>query len=242
MKILIFGGTVEARKLADILSEGGHEITLSLAGRTKNPKLPKIAKTHIGAFGDIKNLCDFIKKNNFQYLIDATHPYAKNMSEKIVKTAKITNISLVRLSRKIWTKPASAKWIEVNNFSQALEQLPNGAKVFITSGHKDLEQLNAHPNCKFLVRLIEEPKTKLAKNIEVMLDIPPYGFENEIILMKENNITHLITKNSGGEKIRAKIDASVTLNIPIIIINRPKLSPTKELFSIKEIIMFLEQK
>jgi len=240
MKILIFGGTSEALEFCKILHHDGHEITLSIAGKTQNPKLPKHGEIRIGGFGGIENLTQYFVINQFNLIIDATHPYAKNISRQLVAAANISNKNLLRFARPIWQKQQKTNWQDYANFTQALRQLPSNATAFITTGHKDLEKLQTRTDCQFFIRLIEPPKIPLTNNIKLTISRPPYTFKNEIAFLIENKITHLISKNSGSDQTKAKIDAAIKLGINISMISRPKLDEAKTFFDIKILLSSLK--
>ncbi len=235
MKIIIFGGTKEAREFANSLHDLCHDITFSLAGRTSNPKLPKNIKTNIGGFGGAQNLSDYFKMNNFDLILDITHPYAQNISNQLVKAANLSNKKLMRFKRHIWQKTSKLNWQDFTSLEQAIKQLPTKAITFITTGHKGLELLQIRMDCKFIVRLIEKPKTTLDKNCSLIINNPPYEFEQEKTLMKTHNITHLISKNSGSDQTKAKIKAANELGVKVFMIERPILAPTEEFFSLEEL-------
>lgn len=227
MKILIFGGTGEARALANQLVELGHDVTTSLAGRTRMPLLPQ-GEIRTGGFGGVPQLVAFFTENTFEYIIDATHPYAANMSAQLVPAAKDAGIPLLRLSRPVWERPEGADWVEVDNADVAMRDLLEGAVPFLSLGHKEIGHIGAWPKSRCVVRLIEAPETPLPEKVHLILARPPYTLEGEMALMREHGITHLITKNSGGAQTRAKIDAATTLGIATYIIARPKLVPARE--------------
>ncbi len=236
MKILIFGGTMEGRKIANILGEGGHNITTSLAGRTTKPKLPEYGKIHIGGFGGIDNLFTFFVENNFDYIIDATHPYAQNISNQLVEAAKLADKKLLRFNRPIWQKPKDTIWYETSSLLEAINNLPPMAKVFLSTGHKELNIIKNRHDVDFFIRLIEPAKIALSKNTKQIISTPPYDVQSEKALFKKHEITHLISKNSGSDQTKAKIIASAELGIKVFMITRPKLKPATEFFSIKALM------
>jgi len=240
MKIVIFGGTNEGLEFCKILHQQGHEITLCIAGKTKNPKLPKCGKIRIGGFGSIENLSEYFINNKFDLILDATHPYAKNISRKLVAATNISDKNLMRFTRPIWQKNQPTDWHDFIDFAQAIKQLPTNAITFITTGHKGLEELQTRPDCQFFIRLIEPPKISLANNMMLIISRPPYTFANEKKFLIENKIMHLISKNSGSNQTRAKIDAAIELNINISMISRPKLDRAKTFTDMKTLLSCLK--
>jgi len=239
MRILIFGGTGEARDLANQLVNLGHDVTSSLAGRTPNPLLPK-GIIRIAGFGGVTNLAAYFDQNAFNWVIDATHPFAAKMSTQLVEATRLSNVNFVRVTRPEWSPPAGTLWAEVADINAALTALPDGAKPFLTVGHKDIGAINAWPEGQCVIRLIKVPSIDLPKKITLILDRPPYDIAGETELLRANTITHLITKNSGGGQTRAKIDAAANLGLPIYAIRRPPLPRAREVFSVEDAISLVQ--
>jgi precorrin-6A/cobalt-precorrin-6A reductase len=157
MKILILGGTEEARMLADALIGMGHEVVTSYAGRTTDPMLPQ-GEIRSGGFGGARGLSDYLLKNGIQRLVDATHPYSMQIATNAVEAAKFTNVPLVRLIRPPWREPQYAFWHHVQTAEDAAAGLPPGARVLLTVGHRKLDVYLARTDCSFVVRSIEPPE------------------------------------------------------------------------------------
>lgn len=238
MNILILGGTGEARDLADRLVGLGHRVTTSLAGRTVSPILPK-GELRVGKFGGVPGLAGYLKARGIERLIDATHPYAGLISINAVAAAAQTGIPLVRLMRPAWPEPAGANWQHVPDLAAAAAALPAGATVLVTTGHEGLESLLARTDCDFLVRLIEPPEAPLPRNARLLLDRPPYSFEDERALLARERITHLITKNSGGTQTSAKLLAAQQLGVVVLMVARPLYGPAVEVGTVGEAIAAL---
>lgn len=232
MKILILGGTGEARALAERLLGLGHAVTTSLAGRTTAPLLPG-GETRIGGFGGSDGLAAFLRAGRFGRLVDATHPYAGTISRNAVRAADAAGIPLVRLLRAPWPEPEGASWLHVPDAEAAARLLPPGARVFLTTGHGGLAAFLARADCSFLVRLIEPPAFPLPAHARAVLTRPPFSLEGETAVMTAEAITHLVSKNSGGSQTAAKLDAAQRLGIPVIMIDRPAYEPATETASVE---------
>lgn len=227
MKILILGGTEEARALAEALVQMGHEVTTSLAGRTSEPMVPK-GELRVGGFGGPEGLADYIRREGVQRLVDASHPYAVQMAHNAVAAAQAAGVPLVRLLRPAWTEPQYAFWHHVNNAEDAAAGLPSGARVMLTVGHKELSTFLAREDCSFLVRTIDPMGYDLPPHAEPLVSRPPYFLGGETELLKSQAVTHLITKNSGGVQTEAKLRAALQLRIAVVMIARPQLPPAHE--------------
>lgn len=238
MKLLILGGTGDARELANALVNSGHDVTSSLAGRTLDPLLPQ-GSVRIGGFGGVPRLRSYLLEEKFDWVIDATHPYAADMSNQACLAAELAGMRFLRLERPGWTAPAEAIWVGFPTIAAAIDAVPPGYRAFVTSGHESLDRLERRPECFFLVRLIEAPEHGLPDNAQLLLARPPYRLKDEIALMREYEISHLITKNSGSTQTRAKIDAAAALHVVTYIVGRPKLAFAKTVTSIAQALAYI---
>lgn len=239
MKILILGGTAEARELANRLVAMGHTVITSLAGRTQDPKLPE-GEIRMGKFGGIPGLCAYLRAAGIERLVDATHPYAGLMSINAVAAAQATGIRLVRYMRPAWEQKPGANWLTVETAAEAAAALPHNADVLLTTGHTGLDKFLERDDCQFVVRTIEAPAMELPRHASLLQSRPPYGLADEMALMEREGITHLVTKNSGGTQTAAKLEAAQRLGVKVIMIARPAYGPALEVASVDDAIAALE--
>lgn len=235
MKILILAGTNEARDLARKLLARGHEVTSSLAGRTGEPVLPE-GRVRMGDFGNAGILSDYLTAEGFDLLIDATHPYAGTISTDAVTAAAASKVRLLRIERPAWTKPPEARWKLFPDIASAFRAVPARKFALVTTGQKELEVLGECPKSDFLVRLIDPPKLPLPANAQLLLGRPPYTVKSETTLMRDRGITHVVTKNSGGDQTRAKLDAAAAMGIVTFVVERPKLPEAPSVASVEEAV------
>jgi precorrin-6A/cobalt-precorrin-6A reductase len=240
MRILILGGTFEARGLAERLAARGHEVITSLAGRTSDPLLPDGA-TRIGGFGGIPGLVAYLTENHINYLIDATHPYAGLISINAQAAASRSEIPLLRLMRAPWVEPPGTRWIHMADLAGAATALPAGAHAFLTTGQHAIDIALRRDDCTFLIRLIERPEVPVPANATIMYDRPPFSVEGELALFRRHHITHLVTKNSGGNQTSAKLEAARQLGIPVIMVARPGYSPAREVATIEDALAVIQK-
>ncbi len=224
--ILILGGTGDARTLADTLvaAHPGARVITSLAGRTSSPRLPA-GETRDGGFGGTDGLATYIKDENIDLLIDATHPYAAQISAQAGEAAKATGVLHLALVRAPWTTQPGDRWINVPDIAAAVREISRKSDAcLITTGIKDLEAFSRIVTTKLFVRLIEQPPGQLPlANAEVVIGKPPYKLDEERALMQLLGIDLIVTKNAGGDGTRAKIDAARDLGIEVIMIDRPAM-------------------
>lgn len=239
MKILILGGTGEARALANRLVAMGHEVTTSLAGRTQDPKLPE-GRIRMGKFGGIPGLAAYLKVAGIDRLVDATHPYAGLISINAVAAAQQAGVPLVRYMRPAWEQKIGEDWTVVETVAEAAAALPVNADVLLTTGHTGLEHFLERDDCQFVVRAIEAPAAELPRHASLLRTRPPYSLSDEMALMQREGITHLVTKNSGGGQTAAKLEAARQLGVKVIMIARPVYGPANEVSSLDEAITALD--
>jgi precorrin-6A/cobalt-precorrin-6A reductase len=225
-RILILGGTSEAVTLAEVLVAEGHDVTTSLAGRTKEPKTIA-GKVRIGGFGtNSKNgatgLADYLKIGGFTHLIDATHPFATTISANAEEAARLSGVPLEVHTRSPWAKHRDDNWIEVPGLEAARDAIPSGANVLLALGSQHIAAFGKRLDVHFLVRMIDPPAAPLGlKNCQLIIKRPSDDWREEMALLKDNAITHLVCRNSGGQGAYAKIEAARALGLPVIIIGRP---------------------
>ena len=231
MKILILGGTADARQLANRLVAMGHDVITSLAGRTQDPVLPE-GGLRMGKFGGIPGLAAYLRAAGIQRLVDATHPYAGLISINAVAASQQTGIPLVRYMRPAWEQALGAYWITVETAAEAAAVLPPNADVLLTTGHGGLGHFMERDDCQFVVRTIEAPAEDLPRHASLLQTRPPYTVSDEMALMEREEITHLVTKNSGGQQTSAKLEAAQRLGVKVIMVARPVYGPALEVASI----------
>jgi precorrin-6A/cobalt-precorrin-6A reductase len=235
MRILILGGTGEARELAARLVALGHKVTTSLAGRTTSPNLPE-GELRVGKFGGIPGLVGYLKMMGFDRLVDATHPYAGLISINAVAAARQTGIPLVRYMRPAWVEEEGADWQHVDDLRAAADTLPRLATVLVTTGHEGLGELLERDDCRFVVRLIEPPVAALPRHARLILSRPPYTAVGETRLFRDEGITHLVTKNSGGDQTAAKLEAARETGAQVIMVDRPVYGAALEVGTVDEAV------
>jgi precorrin-6A/cobalt-precorrin-6A reductase len=240
MRILILGGTAEAVELADRLVTLRHRVTTALAGRTRKPHRPK-GRLQVGGFGGTEGLERYLSGKRIDYLVDATHPFAVEISRHAVAAAKLVGIPLLRVQRPPWTEPEKAGWVHVADEDAAAAALLGGATVLLTIGRQRIEPFLGRSDCRFVLRAIEAPQMPLPGNFTLNLARPPFSKPEELALMRRFRITCLVTKNSGGAQTAAKLDAADFLKVRVIMIDRPELPAAPSADSVEAAMDILGQ-
>lgn len=237
--ILILGGTKEAASLASRLFDQGHDVTTSLAGRTREP-VPLKGKTRIGGFGGIEGLVHYIHANKIYLLLDFTHPFATLMSSNARIAAAKTNVKFVAWRRPKWVQSAQDQWHHVASIPEAVDVIPSGAKVLLALGSQHIAPFAARADVHFVVRMVDPPRETLALPKHTLLIAKPGTLEEEFATLRAHAITHLVCRNSGGHASYTKIAAARLLAIPVILIEQlPEAAGTFSFADISEEILKL---
>jgi precorrin-6A/cobalt-precorrin-6A reductase len=223
MRVLILGGTTEASGLAHLLAtDPRFETTLSLAGRTSNPRTQPV-RTRIGGFGGVNGLAAWLAQQAIEATIDATHPYANQISSNAVAACGRLAIPLATILRPAWRPEPGDRWLTVANAEAAADALgPEPRRVFLSLGRLELGAFAASPHHHYLARMIDAPEgVVLPRDTRLILERGPFDERAETALLVNEKIDVLVSKNSGGAATYAKITAARKLGIPVVMIARP---------------------
>jgi precorrin-6A/cobalt-precorrin-6A reductase len=219
-RVLVLGGTAEARELAAALARDGLPVISSLAGRVARPRLPE-GEVRVGGFGGPDALARWLLDNDIAAVVDATHPFAERISSSAATACERAEVPLLRLERPGWSEEPGDDWHWVDDTDSAAVTVPAlGGRVFLTTGRQGLAAFADVP-AWFLVRCIEPPEPPLPERHELVLDRGPYTLEGELALIDRHDIDLVVTKDSGGGLTEAKLEAARTRRLPVIVIRRP---------------------
>ena len=220
MKILILGGIKEASNLASKLIDESHDVTSSLAGRTKEPK-PVKGKIRVGGFGGVEGLVHYLKHNQIELLIDCTHPFAKQISANAKEAAKLSGVILKTHKRAPWEKQEGDNWQEVSNLEEARDILPKNSRVLLALGSQYIDLFKTRSDVFFLVRMVDKPENGLSlPDYKLLIGKPSPQWQDEKTIIKENKLTHIVCRNSGGTGAYARIEAARKMNLCVIIVSQ----------------------
>lgn len=223
MRVLLLGGTTEARRLAGLVA-GECTVVTSLAGRTTDPLLPA-GEVRIGGFGGVDGLAGYLRDERIDVVVDATHPFAATMSGHAFQVCTALGVPLLILRRPGWTARPGDEWHRVASLPEAAVMLPRlGRRVFLTTGRQGLAHFAGLDGCWFLARSVEPPAGAMPRHLEVLLDRGPFTVEAERELITRHRVDVLVTKDSGGAD--AKLTAARELGVPVLMVNRPPAPAT----------------
>ncbi|WP_327636886.1 cobalt-precorrin-6A reductase [Kribbella sp. NBC_00482] len=221
MKVLLLGGTGEARELAGLLSGAGVDVVSSLAGRTTDARVP-VGEVRVGGFGGAGGLAGWLREHSVDAVIDATHPFAANITANAFAATREIGTPLLVLRRLGWIAEPDDDWHWVETASAAAELLPElGKRAFLTIGRQGLDAF-AGTGLWTLARCVDPPEPRPTW-CTLILARGPFTLVDEETILRDHGIDVLVTKDSGGPATAAKLTAARRLGIPVILIRRPPL-------------------
>jgi precorrin-6A/cobalt-precorrin-6A reductase len=241
-RILILGGTTEARELAERLAKRADlDVIVSLAGRTKSPA-PQPVPVRSGGFGGAAGLADYLRNERIGALVDATHPYANVISGNAATAAREAGVPLLALRRPPWRAVAGDHWIEAADVADAVRLLgERPRRAFVTLGRTELGALTTAPRHFYLIRSVDavEPPLPLPC-VSYITDRGPFSEAGDRALMSAHKIDVLIAKNSGGIASYGKIGAARALGIQTIMLRRPVPPDAPAVETADEVVAWLD--
>ncbi len=242
LRVLLLGGTTEASQIGHELAAAGVAGVYSYAGRTATPVTQPLP-TRVGGFGGVDGFCEYIRREQITHVIDATHPFASQISRNAAEACAKMATPLIAYLRAPWTAAPGDKWQHVADVEDAAVGLPDQpARIFLAIGRQHLNPFAAKPQHFYLLRLVDAPDTALPlPNAGIVLARGPFTIEGDLALLRDHRITHVVARNAGGEGARAKLDAARALGLPVIMIDRPILPERRTAQNVDEIMRWLTQ-
>jgi len=224
--VLILGGTAEARELAAALVEAGRPVVSSLAGRVSDPALPR-GEVRVGGFGGPAGLAAYLAQRRITAMVDATHPFAAQISAHAAAAAARTGLPLLRLQRPGWgTHPRAASWLWADDLEHARELAePLTVRPLLTTGRQSLATFLAWADRDVVARVVDPPAFALPERWLLVRSRGPYPYADEQRLLRELGVDLLVTKDSGGPATAAKLDVAADLGLPVVVVRRPAAPP-----------------
>ncbi|MNZ59486.1 Precorrin-6A reductase [compost metagenome] len=236
-RILLLGGVTEALAIARTM---GPEHVYSLAGIGRVPS-DLNCQVRVGGFGGAEGLAAYLLAENIDLLIDATHPYAAQISANAARAAQLTGIPCWALRRPAWQAQAGDDWREVADWAELIEALRPFRRPLFTLGREPLQHLDEIPEQQFwTLRALEACPGN--ERCEVIGARGPFHLEDERALFERRQIDVLISKNSGSGATEPKLEVARERGLPVLVLKRPELPVVdRELFGVGEMIAALKQ-
>ena len=265
MTLLLLGGTTEAKQIAKELAEHVYPFVYSERGLLRNTietekntdseKNYPIISGGFSQFSNTKNnnnintdnntnsgnnsvdgLINYIRDNNISFIIDATHPYANNISHHASDASKTAGIRYIRYQRPSWEATTEDNWIQVKDDTEIVDKVSAYSRPFFTIG-QSVETLITlkKDQTPWLIRsatklLANDPSLKERQDLTFIQAIGHFNIDEERALLTKYKIDVIISKLSGSHKTVAKIIAARELNIPVIMLERPTPAPADKIY------------
>lgn len=235
----MLGGTTEASRLAQALAGADVHAVFSYAGRTEAPVTQPLP-TRVGGFGGVPGLRDYLQREAISHVIDATHPFAAQMSQHAVQACTELGLPLLALERPAWQAQDGDRWQHVPDLAAAVAALPTEpARVFLAIGRQYVQPFLEQAQHWYLLRLVD-PGFELPENRgTVVLDRGPFSLANDLDLLERHGITHVVAKNAGGHGAQAKLTAARQRGCPVILIDRPPIPPRTTVGTVAQALQWL---
>ena len=231
-RILLLGGVSEALAIARTL---GPEHVYSLAGIGRVPTDLRCA-VRVGGYGGATGLARFIQREGIGLLIDATHPYAAQMSSNAALAARLAGIACWALRRPDWQRQAGDNWQYFTDWTELTTALRPFKRPFFTLGREPLEHLQEIPETQFwtLRTLDEHPGNSRCHIIGAR---GPFQLQAERELFSAGAFDVLITKNSGSGATEPKLHIARERQLPVLVQARPTLPAVDRSFTLAAAIV-----
>ncbi|MEM9319657.1 MAG: cobalt-precorrin-6A reductase [Pseudomonadota bacterium] len=238
--LLILAGTTEATALARAVAEREVKGVVSYAGRVKRPMGQPLPQ-RVGGFGGVKGLAQYIRREGITHVIDATHPFAVQMSRNAVAACALAQVPLIALTRPQWQQVPGDRWQRVPDIAGAVTALDRPRlHVMLAVGRMHLAEFAPNPQHRYLLRLVDPPSQPLPlPEAEVIVGRGPFDAAADRALMARHGIGLVVSKNAGGTGAYAKISAARSLGLPVLMIDRPAQPDRPELHDVAEVFDWL---
>ena len=248
--IFVIAGTEDGRELAGFLLNHGFEVIASVVSSYGKTLLSRYEGIKVNDKKlDENELAEILLNGEVTALVDASHPYAVNVSQNAMKACHKANIPYIRYERK--SLPLTYENIHhvADYESAAIKAAQLGRNVFLTTGSRNLKtfvESSALKDCNLIARILPTAEVlaeceKLGfnpKNIVAMQG--PFSTELNVELFRHYNAEVIVSKDGGQiGGVDTKLIAAEKLNLPVVLIDRPKVRYDNVVSSFEEVLNFL---
>jgi precorrin-6A/cobalt-precorrin-6A reductase len=217
-RVLLLGGTGDALRIARQLAARD---VYSLAGLGKVPD-DLCCAVRVGGFGGSEGMQRYIEQEAIGLVIDATHPYAAQISANAAQAARSARVPCWALRRPAWEPQAGDDWRMVDNWNELTAALAPFARPLFTLGREPLAHLDEIPAHQFwFVRCLDSHAD--TERARILAARGPFTLEGERALFALQRFDVLVSKNSGGSATEAKLEVARERRLPVVMLRRPSL-------------------
>ncbi len=195
----------------------------------------------VGGFGGVAGLVEWLQVKRVSHLVDATHPFAAQMSAHAVAAAAQAGVPHLALTRPAWAAETADRWTRVADIPAAVAALAGGPRrVMLALGRMHVDAFAAMPQHRYLLRFVDPPRTAIAlPGHRLVVDRGPFTVEGDLALLRREAIELLVCKNAGGSGAQAKLIAARTLGLPVVMIDRPPLPDRVEVHDVAAVLHWI---
>ena len=226
--------------MARALAERDVDAVFSYAGRVASPKAQPLP-TRVGGFGGVAALVQYLQEHNVTHVVDATHPFAAQMSWNAFEACQQAGTKLMALTRPAWQAQPGDQWTHVADIDGAVAAVTGDPKrVLLALGKLNVPAFAAQPQHHYVLRLVDQPEVPPAQpNHTVVVARGPFDVAGDRALMQEHGIELVVCKNAGGVGAEAKLTVARELGVPVIMIDRPNLPPRPEVATVDAVLEWI---
>jgi precorrin-6A/cobalt-precorrin-6A reductase len=223
MKILVLGGTSDARRLTTklIATAVPVDIIYSVAGLVGKAQLD--CQVISGGFSKTGGLKHFLERENIKAVLDLTHPYAISISSQAQSACVQLNLAYWQFMRPQWQAQSGDNWHSFSDWPSLLTSIKSYKRALVTTGQLQQSQLDAIAStCDHVCYRTAAPSQAiLATNVQWIKAKGPFALDDELAQLKQLQSDVLICKNAGGNATYAKLEAARILGIDVLMLERP---------------------
>ena len=249
-KIWSIGGTSDSVNIAKMLAANDILFVVSVATLAAQALYSQDTRVFVGCMNQ-KQMQSFCRQENIKAIVDASHPYAVEVSQNAIAISAKLNIPYLRYERKEYRASdlphANSAIIELDSFDALLAgDYLQGHNVLLTIGCKALKRFESWQTRAILYARVLPKIESLKKALDAGFTSertiairPPLDLALERALWQQWNISLVVTKASGkagGEELKRQLAAE--LDIPLIVITRPKIAYPQQTMDLEEVLNF----
>lgn len=196
----------------------------------------------VGGFGGIPGLVRYLQEQAVTHLVDATHPFAAQMSRHAQAAAGQAGIPLLALTRPAWHAGPGDRWQSVPDMAGAVAALAGPpVRVLLAVGRLHCAEFAARPQHHYILRLVDPPaEPPPLPGHTVVVARGPFDVDGDLALMRRHRVDIVVAKNAGGSGAEAKLHAARALGLPVVMVERPALAHRREAASVAEVLQWLD--
>ncbi|MBE3581696.1 MAG: precorrin-6A reductase [Thermoanaerobacteraceae bacterium] len=233
--ILVLAGTADASQVIGVLKSEGYRVAASVVTEY-GARLARQAGADLVRTGPLgqEELANYLKRHGIVAVIDATHPFAVNITENAREACRALGLPYFRYRRPEVRLPSYPNLLPASSFEEAAVLAARGQVIFLTIGTRHLECFTDAPALKgkrLVVRVLpEEDSLARCRRLgiwprDIVAIQGPLSYELNRALYRQYQADVVVTKESGStggfeEKVRAALDLGLT----VVVVRRPSES------------------